>query len=142
MPELILTPPTFTEGDTIEAVLHGKEVSIFWRDENTLVINGDERPILLTEWNSESIGFAFAAPDEDFSLWRDEDPDQITAALADEFADLRKRAAAARAARIEHAVDAVEQQMSNELGRPLSTAERDYVRTLVRERVLSKTSTY
>jgi hypothetical protein len=58
MPDLILTPPTFTEGQTIEVVLNGKPVLITWRDEDTLVVDGDARPILVTKWEADSIGFA------------------------------------------------------------------------------------
>jgi hypothetical protein len=42
MPDLILTPPTFAEGQTIEVNWHGKTISIFWRDEDALVIDGDD----------------------------------------------------------------------------------------------------
>jgi hypothetical protein len=139
MPDLILTPPTFAEGQTIEANLRGKTVSIFWRDEDTLVIDGDERKILLTEWDADSIAFAFAAEGEDLTALRGADPEKVADALCARFARLREVAAAERAERIERIVAEVEKQKSTELGRPLSRAERDFVRKLAREHVVGRT---
>jgi hypothetical protein len=139
MPELILTPPTFTEGDTIEIVLHGKPVSVFWRDEETLVIDGDARPILLTDFGADAIGFAFVRRGEDLKRLRNRDPEKVSDALCMRFNQLRERAAAERAERIERIVAEVEKQKSTELGRPLSRAERDFVRKLARTHVVGRT---
>lgn len=77
MPQFVLTPQTFAEGDTIEVVLRGKPASIFWKDEDTLVIDGDERPILVTDFDSDSIGFAYVGRGEDTAPLRRADPKKV-----------------------------------------------------------------
>jgi hypothetical protein len=140
MPELILTPPTFAEGQTIEISFHGRPTKIRWKDENTLVVAGAARPILLTEWDVDGIAFAFAAEGEDLTAIRDAGPpEQLAEALCACFARLRTAAAAERAERIERVVAEVERQKSAELGRPLSEAERDFVRKLARKHVVGRT---
>ena len=139
MPDLILTPPTFSEGQTIEVNLHGKPVSIFWRDEDTLVIDGDERKIILAEWDADSIAFAFATEGEDLTALRVADPEKLTDALCARFAEMRHAAADDRAERIERVVDEVARQKADELGRPLSREELAYVRKLARAHVVGRT---
>jgi hypothetical protein len=139
MPDLILTPPTFSEGQTIEVNLHGKPVSIFWRNEGVLVVDGDERQILLTEWDADSIAFAFAAEDEDLTALRDADPERVADALCARFSELRHAAADDRAERIERVVTEVARQKADELGRPLSREELAYVRKLARAHVVGRT---
>jgi hypothetical protein len=144
MPQLILTPPTFVEGQTIEIRQEdGRKVSVFWRDEDTLVIDGDERPILMTEWDADSIAFAFIGADEnkaDYAWLDDEDSDEIASALSNEFAKLRERDAAHRAERIERLVAEVAQSAEEEKGQSLTEAELAYIRKLVRDQVIGRTS--
>jgi hypothetical protein len=52
---------------------------------------------------------------------------------------LREAAAAKRAERIERIVAEVEKEKSTELGRPLSRAERDFVRKLARAHIVGRT---
>jgi hypothetical protein len=139
MPDLILTPPTFAEGQTIEANLHGKLVSICWRDEDTLVIDGNAHLILMTDFEADSIGFAFAREDEDLSPLRSQDPEKVVDALCARLNEMREQAAADRADRIERIVDEVARRQAEELGRPLSAAERDYVRKIARAHVVGRT---
>lgn len=134
MPDLILAPPTFAEGQTIEVVLNGKPVLITWRDEDTLVVDGDARPILVTKWEADSIGFACGGGGESYAVLRQADPK----ALADQLALLREQTAAERAERIERVVAQVTAEKGAEFGRPLTDAEVDYVRELVREHILGK----
>lgn len=136
IPDLILTPPTFTEGQIIEVVLNGKPVLITWRDEDTLVIDDDARPILVTKWEADSIGFACGGEGENNAVLRQADPET----LADQLALLREQAAAERAERIERVVAQVAAEKAAEFGRPLTDAEVDYVRELVRAHVLGKTA--
>jgi hypothetical protein len=127
MPDLILTPPTFAEGQTIEVVLNGKPVLITWHDEDTLVVDGDARPILVTKWEADSIGFACGGEGESNAVLRRADPE----ALSDQLTLLREQAAAERAERIERVVVQVATEKAAELGRPLSNAELEFVRKLV-----------
>jgi hypothetical protein len=142
MPDLILAPPTFAEGQTIETNLHGKTVSIFWRDEDTLIVDGAERTILLTEWDADSIGFALFGEyetDADYAALVGGDPDAFADALSGQFAKMREQAAAQRAEQIESVVAEVARLKAAELGRPLSREELAYVRKLARERVVGRT---
>jgi hypothetical protein len=114
--------------------LRGRPTKIRWKDENTLVVTGAARPILLTEWDVDSIGFTFAAKGEDLTALRGAGPpEQLAEALCARFARLRTAAAA------ERVVAEVERQKSTEPGRPLSTAERDFVRKLARKYVVGRT---
>jgi hypothetical protein len=144
MPQLILTPPTFVEGQTIEIRQEdGRKVSVFWRDEDTLVIDGGERHILLTEWDADSIAFAFVGAteaDADYTALAEEDPDAIASVLSDEFAKLRARDAAHRAARIERLVAEVAQSAEEAKRQPLTEAELAYIRKLVRDQVIGRTN--
>ncbi|HJU18761.1 MAG TPA: hypothetical protein VJ770_20095 [Stellaceae bacterium] len=139
MPDLILAPPTVVEGQTIEVTFHGQPATIYWKDEDTLVIDGDDRQILVTDWDAESIGFAFIGADEDLTALRGADPKKVADALCARLALMHKQAAAERAERIERAVAEVERQKEAELGRPLSAPERAYVLKLVRELVIGRT---
>jgi hypothetical protein len=117
--------------------LHGKPVSIFWRDEDTLVIDGDERKIILAEWDADSI--AFAAEGEGLTALRVADPEKFTDALCARFAELRHAAADDRAERIERVAGEVARQKADELGRPLSREELAYVRKLARAHIVGRT---
>jgi hypothetical protein len=139
MPELILIPPNSAEGATIEIIFHGRPTTIHWKDEDTLIVDGIARPIVLTEWDADSIGIAFLGQDEDLSALRGADPEKVADAITAQFARLREAAAAARAKQIERVVDEVERQKAAELGRPLSRAERDFVRKLARAHVVGRT---
>jgi DNA-binding transcriptional regulator YdaS (Cro superfamily) len=139
MPELILIPPDSTEGATIEIIFHGRPTTIHWKDEDTLVVDGVARPIVLTEWDADSIGIAFLGQGEDFTALRSADREKVADAITTQFAQLREAAAARRAEQIERIVAEVERQKAAELGRSLSAAERDYVRKLARAHVVGRT---
>jgi hypothetical protein len=139
MPELILIPPGSAEGATIEIIFHGRPATIHWKDEDTLIIDGIARPIVLTEWDADSIGIAFLGQGEDFTALRGADREKVADAITTQFARLREAAAAKRAEQIERIVAEVERQKAAELGRSLSAAERDYVRKLARAHVVGRT---